>query len=180
MKILRSITDKVATRKGAWITFIIWLVIMIGLSAGPRLSDYKVSNFQALPSDAPSMIAQEKLDEYFPNDKGTPGIYVFYKEDEAINVEDVADIIERIKQENIAGIEEILDISALPPHALSAFLSEDQTTMIVPINLEADLGNVEYAEINDETTEKGTAIAAEYGIDFYITGPAGISGDTVQ
>src|SRR5690625_487089 len=177
---LKKLTDKVSTRKGAWITLIVWLVLMIGLSAGPRLNDYKVANFQALPDEAESMIAQKKLDEYFPNDKGTPGIYVFHKEDGEIIVEDVLDIVEQINAENIEGIEEILDLSALPPHALTAFISEDKTTMIVPMNLEAGLGSVNYADINDETTEKGKEIAAQYGIDFYITGPAGISGDTVK
>lgn len=180
MNILRLLTDKVATRKGAWITLILWLVVMIGISAGPRLGDYKVTNFQSLPDEAESIIAQNKLDEYFPNDKGTPGIYVFHKEDGEIVVEDVIQIVDEIKAENIEGIEDILDLSELPPPALSAFLSEDNTTMIVPMNLEAGLGNADYADINDETTKKGTKIAAEYDTEFYITGPAGISGDTVK
>lgn len=180
MKGIKYLTDKVATKKGAWITLILWLVIMIGLSAGPRLGDYKVTNFQSLPDDAQSIIAQNQLDEYFPNDKGTPGIYVFHKENEELVIEDVMSIIEGIKEENIVGIEEIVDISVLPPQALSAFLSEDKTTMIIPMNLEAGLGNADYAKINDETTEVGTKIAAEYNTDFYITGPAGIAGDTVK
>lgn len=180
MKGLKFLTDKVATRKGAWITLIIWLIIIIGLSAGPKLIDYKTTNFQSLPDDAQSIITQKKLDELFPADKGTPGIYVFYKENEELVLEDVFEIIERIKAENIEGIEEIIDVSVLPPQALSAFLSEDKTTMIVPMNLEAGLGNADYANINDKTTEIGTEIAAEYDTEFYITGPAGISGDTVK
>ena len=177
---LKLLTDRVATRKGAWITLIIWLIMMIGLSAGPKLSDYKTTNFQSLPHDAPSIITQNQLDEYFPDDKGTPGIYVFYRENEELVLEDVFEIIERIKDENIEGIEEIVDISVLPPQALSAFLSEDKTTMIVPMNLVAGLGSSDYSKINDETTEIGTKIAAEYDTEFYITGPAGISGDTVK
>ncbi|MHA6250434.1 MMPL family transporter [Oceanobacillus sp. CAU 1775] len=180
MNVLRLLTDKVATRKGAWITIILWLVIMIGLSAGPQLGDYKVTNFQSLPDDAESIITQKKLDEYFPNDQGTPGVYVFHKENGELVVEDVIEIIDGIKAANIEGIEEIVDISQLPPQALTAFLSEDNTTMIVPMNLEAGLGNAQYADINDETTELGTELAAAYDVAFYITGPAGISGDTVK
>mgnify|MGYP001175444308 FL=1 len=180
MKGLRLLTDKVATKKGAWITVALWLVLMIGLSAGPRLGDYKVTNFQSLPDDAESIIAQNKLDEYFPNDQGTPGIYVFHKEDGELVIEDVVSIIEGIKEANIDGIEEIVDISLFPPQVLTAFLSEDNTTMIVPMNLEAGLGNADYAKINDETMEIGTELAEAFNTKFYITGPAGISGDTVK
>ena len=128
MNILKSLTDKVATKKGAWITFIIWLIVMIGLSAGPKLSDYKVTNFQSLPDEAESVIAQKKLDEYFPDDKGTPGIYVFYNEDEII-AEDVLEIVDRIREENIEGIEDIIDLSVFPPNIIETFISEDKTTV---------------------------------------------------
>lgn len=69
MNFFKTITDKVATKKGAWIIIVVWLVIMIGLSAGPRLGDYKVTDFQSLPDEAQSIIAQNQLDEYFPNDQ---------------------------------------------------------------------------------------------------------------
>lgn len=180
MNFIKSLTDRVATKKGAWITVILWLVLMIGISAGPKLGDYKVTNFQSLPSDAQSMVAQIKLDEYFPKDQGTPGIYVFHNPQGELQIQDAVTIIDGIKQENFEGIESIVDISKLPPQALSAFLSEDKTTLIVPMNLKAGLGNAEYAEINDKTTELGIKIAQRLNINFYITGPAGIAGDTVK
>ncbi|NSL52852.1 MMPL family transporter [Calidifontibacillus erzurumensis] len=180
MNFLKSLTDKVSTKKGAWMTVVIWLVLMIVMSAGPKLGDYKVSNFQSLPDEAQSIITQNQLDQYFPTDQGTPGIYVFYKPDGKLAIEDVIMIIEEIKEANIEGIEKIVDISKLPPHALRAFLSEDETTMIVPMNLKAGLGNADYAEINEETTEVGRNIAEKLNIEFYITGPAGIAGDTVR
>lgn len=180
MNLLKSLTDKVATKKGAWITLVLWLVAMAALSAGPKIEDYKVTNFQSLPDEAESIIAQNKLDEYFPNDKGTPGIYVFHNPNEELEIENILTVIDEIKEANIEGIEEIVDISMLPPHALSAFLSEDKKTMIIPMNLESGLGNADYAEINDKTFEIGTDTAEKFDIEFYITGPAGIAGDTVK
>lgn len=180
MNFIQSITDKVSTKKGAWITIAVWLIVMVLISLGPKLSNYKTTNFQALPDDAPSIIAQNKLDEYFPDDQGTPGIYVFYKPDGEITVDEVGKVIEGIKKANIDGIEAIVDVTALPPQALTAFMSEDKTTMIVPMNLKKDLGSSQYAEINDKATEVGTEIAEDLGVEFYITGPAGISGDTVK
>lgn len=163
MKFIQSITDKVSTKKGAWITVAIWLIVMIAVSAGPRLSDYKTTNFQALPDDAPSIIAQNKLDQYFPDEQGTPGIYVFHKPDGNIAVDEVGKIIEGIKDADIDGIEMILDVTKMPPQALTSFISEDQSTMIVPMSLEKDLGSSQYAEINDKATEVGKEIAEELG-----------------
>lgn len=180
MNFLQKLTDKVATKKGAWITLIIWLVIMIGISAGPKLSEFKVTNFQSLPNEAESIIAQKKLDKYFPNDKGTPGIYVFHNPDGELILEDVNTIIAEIKEANIEGIDQIVDVAALPPQALSAFLSEDKTTMLVPMNLQDGLGSSDYADINDEVTEIGTELTKDLTTEFYITGPAGIAGDTTK
>ncbi|WP_054954807.1 MMPL family transporter [Paenibacillus dakarensis] len=179
-KILRPITDWVSTKRGMWITIAVWLVVMIGLSAGPQLSEYKVTNFQSLPDEAQSIIAENKLEETFPNEQGAPGILVFHNESGEINVDEVKDILSALISANIEGVDAIVDISALPPQALTGFTSEDKSTMIVPMSLEAGLGNSQYAEINEEATKLGENIAASLSTDFYITGPAGIAGDTVK
>lgn len=180
-KLLHPITDWVSTKRGAWITLIIWLVLMIGLSAGPKLSEYKTSNFQSLPDDAKSIIAENKLTEYFPNEQGTPGILVFHNEKGDINAESVTAIVNAIIAESIEGIDQIIDISQLPPQALEGFISEDQSTMIIPMTLEKGLGNAAYEQINDHVSEIGNEAAKATGdTKFYITGPAGIAGDTIK
>lgn len=180
-KLLYPITDWVSTKRGMWITIIIWLVLMIGLSAGPKLGDYKVTNFQSLPNEAESIIAENKLEEYFPNDQGTPGILVFHNDAGDIQVADVKKITDAILADNIKGIDTIVDISKLPPAATTGFTSEDGSTMIIPMSLEAGLGNNEYAEINDAASKIGNDIAeTTASTSFYITGPAGIAGDTIK
>ncbi|WP_144475781.1 MMPL family transporter [Cytobacillus oceanisediminis] len=180
-KLLYSITDWVSTKRGMWITIIAWLVLMVGLSAGPQLSNYKVNNFQSLPDDAKSIIAQNKTEDFFPNEQGTPGILVFHNEKGDINLDEVNQILDGIISKNIEGIRNIVDTRSLPPQTLSGFISEDKSTMIIPMELEQGLGNDEYAEINDRATEIGTGIADKLeSTSFYITGPAGISGDTIK
>jgi putative drug exporter of the RND superfamily len=180
-KWLYPITDWVSTKRGMWITIIAWLVLIIGLSAGPRLGDYKVSNFQSLPDEAQSIIADKKIEEIFPNKQGTPGILVFHNEKGDINTDEVTQILSGIAVEKIKGIETILDISALPPQALDGLISEDGSTMIVPMELGQGLGNSAYAEINDHASEIGNKLAANFeNMSFYITGPAGIAGDTLK
>ena len=179
-RFLHALTDWVSTKKGMRITIIAWLVLMIGLSFGPMLNDYKVTNFQSLPDEAESIVTQNKVDELFPSDKGTPGILVFNNPDGEIDVAEVTEILNGIKDQKIKGIEEIVDISQMPPQALEAFTSKDKTTMIVPMNLEAGLGNSDYSRINDKASEIGNDIAKDLDTDFYITGPAGIAGDTTK
>ena len=180
-RFLHAVTDWVSTKKGMRITIIAWLVLMIGLTvAGPKLTDYKVTNFQSLPDEAEAIVAQNKVDELFPSDSGTPGILVFNNKDGEIDISEVNEILKGITDEKIDGIEEIVDLSKMPPQALAAFTSEDKTTMIVPMNLEAGLGNSDYSRINDKASEIGNDIAKNLDADFYITGPAGIAGDTTK
>lgn len=179
-RILSPITDWVSTKRGMWITIVVWLAAMIGLSAGPMLSEYKVTNFQSLPDEAQSIIAEQKLAETFPNEQGAPGILVFHNESGVIDVDEVRQILSGIISANIEGVDSIVDIRALPDQALSGFTSEDGSTMIVPMSLEAGLGNSQYSEINDEAYVIGSEIAKDLDTKFYITGPAGIAGDTVK
>lgn len=179
-RVLRSITDWVSTKRGMWISILIWLIVMIGLSAGPRLGDYKATNFQSLPNEAQSIIAENKLEKTFPNDQGTPGILVFHNPLGEINLDEVQRITNGIISAEIQGVKSIVDIGALPPNALKGFISGDRSTIIVPMSLEPDLGNHEYAEINDEAFRLGNEMAKGLNTGFYITGPAGIAGDTVK
>src|SRR5690606_9248183 len=100
-KFLNPITDWVSTKRGMWITIIVWLVLMIALSMGPRLNDYKVANFQSLPDDAQSIIADQKLKEYFPDDQGTPGILVFHNAEGDVDLTAVQDILAGITDAGI-------------------------------------------------------------------------------
>ncbi|MBY0148742.1 MMPL family transporter [Neobacillus niacini] len=180
-KLLHPITDWVSTKRGMWVTIITWLVLMVGLSAGPRLGDYQVTNFQSLPDEAQSIIAEKKTEEIFPNEQGTPGILVFHNENGDIRTDEVIQILNGIAAEDINGIETIVDISVLPPQALTGFISDDGSTMIVPMELERGLGSSEYSEINDKASEIGNKMADKFeNMSFYITGPAGIAGDTLK
>ncbi|MFJ7830251.1 MMPL family transporter [Peribacillus sp. NPDC046944] len=178
---LRPITDWVSTKKGMWITIVTWLVLMIGLSAGPAVSDYKVTNFQSLPDDAQSIIANEKLEKYFPNDQGTPGILTFHNENGKVNLEEVTSIMNKIIGAKIEGVDEIVNISQLPPEAIEGFKSDDQSTIIIPMTLDPGLDSRQIGETVDAMAEVGNDVTEGMSeTSFRITGPAGIAGDTLK
>ena len=178
---LRPITDWVSTKKGMWITISTWLVLMIGLSAGPAVSDYKVTNFQSLPDDAQSIIANEKLEKYFPNDQGTPGILTFHNENGKVNLDEVTSIMNEIIGAKIEGVDEIVNISQLPPQAIEGFKSADQSTIIIPMTLDPSLDSRQIGETVDAVAEVGNDVTDDMSeTSFRITGPAGIAGDTLK
>lgn len=179
--LLHPITDWVTTKRGMWITIITWLVLMIGLSAGPRLGDYKVTNFQSLPDDAQSIIASEKLEEYFPNDQGTPGILVFHNENGEADLNEITQIMSGIVAAEVEGVDQVIDITKMPPQALAAFKSEDQSTVIIPMTLDPALDSRQIGDTVDKVSEIGNEIAEGLSnTTFRITGPAGIAGDTLK
>ncbi len=179
-RVLPSITDFVSTRKGMWITITIWVILAVLLSAGPKASDYRSASFQSLPDDAQSIIAENKVKELFPDDQATPGILVFDAQKE-LQVTEIQPVLEEIQDADLTGVQEMLDLSVLPPQALEGFFSEDRQTFIFPIELEPGIGSDKYAEINDEILSIGQTFGEEQNaFDFYVTGPAGIAGDTLK
>lgn len=176
-KILQQLTDKVTTKKGVRITIAVWIAVMVLLSMGPSASEFKVTNFESLPADAPSIIAEEKMEQYFPNDQGIPAILVFHEEEGMIQIPDVLAVMNTMMESDIEHVE-WLDLSRLPEAALRGFVSEDESTMIIPVTLEPDLDNRTIGETVDQLRELGNHHAG--GLSFYVTGPAGIAGDTLK
>src|SRR5699024_6595163 len=94
-RFIHSITDRIATKKGAWISIMIWVLLAVVLSMfAPSSKDYAVNNVSQLyPDISPSVIASNKVDEYFAEDDGIPAIFVFEAEEDAIKLGDIQDAI---------------------------------------------------------------------------------------
>ena len=107
---LQSITDRVTSKKGMWMTLGIWLVVTMLLAVlAPSAKEYEVSSIDSIPSDAKSMIAQKKQDQYFKNNEGTPAILVFQKDGNNITISDLNPLFEKIDQ--VEGIKEYVPLT---------------------------------------------------------------------
>lgn len=97
---LRSITDLVTTKKGAWITLAIWIVVAVILSiTAPSSKDYSVNNVTTLyPETSPSEIAQQKIDQHFKEDEGIPAILVFETKESHLNLDELLGVTEVIQR----------------------------------------------------------------------------------
>ncbi|WP_391558607.1 MMPL family transporter [Robertmurraya sp.] len=175
--ILKVITDRVSTRKGTWVTLGVWVIVTVLLAIlAPSAKDYESSNITSLPSDAKSVIAQNKLDQYFKDNDGTPAILVFQSSDDKIvNVSELESFIKEVQK--VEGVKEIVPITTLPPQATESFFSEDKSTVILPVTFEADFEAKEMRASQEkmmEITEESTDLTLT------ITGPAGISVDALD
>jgi len=177
-KILHIITDRVATKKGMWLTIAIWFVgaLLLALFA-PSAKEYQVSSLDALPEEAQSVIAEEKVDQYFAESDGIPALLVFEDEVNDVLQADLANILESIEEENIAGLKEILPLGDFPPDVAETFFSEDQHAALIPLTFEATLDS---KEISTGLDEIYTIVEEQSDITLYVTGPAGIAVDTTD
>lgn len=175
---LQTITDWVSTKKGMWTTLAIWLVATVLLALfAPNYKDYEVSRIDTLPDDAKSVIAQKKVDEYFQNNDGTPAILVFQSESGEVLLPDLITIIDKIEDEKIKGVEQVVPLAMLPPQATAGFFSEDNTTAVIPLTFSASLETKELKKSQEQIMD---IVNNESQLNLYITGPAGIATDSLD
>jgi len=175
--LLHAITDRVSTKKGMWVTLGVWFIITCLLAMfAPSAKEYEVSTIQSLPEDAKSVIAQNKIDQYFDDSEGIPAIFVFQDEN-GIQFQQIIDLIATIEKENVKGFEQVVNLALLPPQAFEGFISEDQSTAIIPVNFDSSLEN---KEIKNSIEDIEKIVNEQSNLDFYVTGPAGISADTLD
>lgn len=176
--ILGAITDRVATKKGMWITLTIWLIITVLLALfAPSAKDYEVTKIDTLPEDAQSFIAQAKIDQYFKNSDGLPAILVFQAKKDEINFAALAAIFDEIKEKNINGVEKVIPLSSLPPQAAAGFLSDDNKAAVIPLTFDSSL---ESSEIRESLKQITKIVKDQSDLTLHITGPAGIAVDSLD
>ncbi|MDV2685735.1 MMPL family transporter [Alkalihalophilus lindianensis] len=178
---MKTIATFASNRKGVWIILLAWVIIAGVLSLAPSAKDYTVNTGENdLPKEAQSVIAKEKINHYFPEDKGMLGLLVFQNEsgfDESTftEVDQVSEWIgEEIPEERL---ESAIPFHQFPAHAKEMFLSEDGTTLVLPLMLAEQL---EMDEINETVIaiEEYSSTVLDNG-KLMITGPAGIASDTI-
>lgn len=176
-KLLQHITDWVSTKKGMWITLIAWILVTVILTvAVPSVRDYQVTSIDSLPEDMQSVIANEKIADYFGDSELLPAILVLQAKDQ-VELQDLVSITDSIIEKDLNGVKEVVPIGMLPEPATESFFSEDKTTAIIPVNLDSNLDTPEVKETLDQIT---TIIDDKTELDVSVTGPAGIAVDTTD
>lgn len=176
--LIKSITDHVTSKKGMWVTLTVWLAVTILLGAfAPSAKDYEVTTIDSLSDETKSVIAQNKLDHYFQDNDGIPAILVFQSKENEIQLSQLTEFFARMEKGDIEGVKEIVPLLKMPPQVISNFMSEDKTTLIIPLTFESTLEN---KEIRTSLEKIYDLSAKTTDLSLYVTGPAGIGVDSLN
>lgn len=176
--ILQSLTDRVTTKKGMWVTLAIWVIATVLLAVfAPSAKDYEVTRIDSLPEDAPSVVAQGKVDQYFKDSDGMPAILVFETDSGEIDFSELAGLFDKIDEANVTGVEQIIPLSSIPPQAATGFLSEDKTAASIPLIFDS---SIESKVLRDSLDDISSIVEDNSDLTLYVTGPAGIAVDSLD
>ncbi len=180
----------VAGPKTRWVTLAVWVILVVLLSAlAPAVSKEENNAAANLPSSSPSVVAQAKFKQAFPQNGGTPALLVWYDK-LGLSPTDLRDIeraAKSLEQRPVPGQMSIPPVFKLPPVALKGFESKDGTTFVLPVNFKSSVSTNEL-QSSVTTMEKqitsalgqnpfrGEAVSTP-GLHARVTGPVGIAVD---
>ena len=181
---LHGLTDRVSTRRGAWVTLLVWIVLAGALiPLLPTLSDVTENDpLTFLPDNAESTRAAELVRERYPT-SGTPAIIVFRNESgltdadyaAAEEVYTAAAAMQQEAESNVGGIVSIFNI----PQARADLVSPDGTAMTLLVTITGSSTDEAFAERVDalrEVTEPFDSNA----LQVKVSGPGGLISDLVS
>lgn len=175
---LNWLTDRVASRQGMWVTLIIWFAAAMLLGAlAPSAKEYEVSRIDSLSKDMPSVIAKDKLGEYFPDEDSMPAVFVFQSKQGEIDQAEIQKMMEGIEHNHQEAIQESVPLDKLPPQAWESLYSKDRKTVAIPMQF---VSSLEFKELRDILNQIKDEVAHSSKLAMYVTGPAGISADSLD
>ncbi|WP_050616317.1 MMPL family transporter [Bacillus testis] len=171
------------SKKGISIIISVWIlaVIILSVTAPKAKDEISKGNSSGLPQSALSEKAQKEMDRYFKEDDGTPAIAVFTSAEKLTKeqLQQIADASKNISENHSKNVKEVLPLYQLPPQAQAALLSEDGTSLTLPITLKSGLESKKITSVLDQL-KKDIKQSVSDPIKIKMTGPAAIASDSVQ
>jgi len=191
MKFLIHFVEAVSSKKGRWVTLLIWIVLVGLLSAiFPNVNKMADNGAEDLPKTSMSVQAEKIAKEQFPNNSGTPLLIVWYR-DGGLKDQDfqqVTKLYKHLKMNPLSEQNFIPPLGDIPSQALKTSASEDSTSLVTPIfmdekassdDLTDNLSSLKkYMESNLSRDIVDKEIS-ESGLHVRFTGPVGIATDAV-
>ena len=172
-----------SSKKGVAITLALWFVITIALSffAPSSQNQKSAKEGSGLPESSLYEQADKIKNENFSSDEWTPAILVFTAE-KALTEEEIISISETsqaISEANIEHVTEVLALYQMPPQVIQSFVSEDGTSITLPITIAPDIETEEITKAIDSIKEQVENTIADTLV-YKMTGPAAIASDSVK
>lgn len=183
LKLIRKLVQYTSSSRGAKVTVGLWILAAIILSfLAPGAKDYESSTSEgSIAGDRPSEIASDLLDEEFPSDDGLTALVVFNRDGQLTNkdLKKIDTFSEWLSSDDKPDqVASALPFHHFPEKVRDQLLSEDKSTLLYHLSLEKDLESSEMYDVLQIVTNKMESIGLN-GMQFEITGPAGIAADTI-
>jgi len=141
----------------------------------PTAKQFSVHNVTALyPENSPSVVAKDKIDAYFAESDGVPGILVLHTDSTSI-VKEVHEIAMELTETEIPNVTSVMPLHALPEDITTSVIADDHKTAFLPILFSA---SATAKEINEGLDTMNPLLDTYTDVHYYMTGPAGIVVDT--
>ncbi|MCM3173935.1 MMPL family transporter [Paenibacillus sp. MER 99-2] len=180
----------VAGKRSKWVTLLVWIIIAVVLGlVWPAVNDRETNNAQDLSDSKPSVQAAVVAQREFPGGEGLPALIVWHQAggltDE--HIKQIQALTERLDQDPVEEQQAVVPLYQLPPQAIQGQLSEDGSTLVMPLffNEGADAEQLEKGidALQEKTAEIFGVNPFEVAVDdasslsARVTGPVGISID---
>ncbi|NGZ76237.1 MMPL family transporter [Saccharibacillus alkalitolerans] len=189
MKDGKGISGALSGPIGRWVVLAIWIAAAVLLNViWPGVGEREDNGAANLGDNYPSVQAAQVAEREFPGDGGQPALLVWSRSgglgDEDLN--GLAKLTESLEADPLPQQEGLLPLHRLPAPARQALLSEDGSTIVLPINFaeEADTDelkeDVEQLKARALSVLGGDPFAAPTGteeLSARVTGPVGIAID---
>ncbi|WP_400243283.1 MMPL family transporter [Niallia sp. JL1B1071] len=183
----------VTSKKGKWITLIAWILLVGILSVlFPQASSQKNDLASNVPTIALSQQAEEKMKEEFSDDQGTPALITWFRSTGLSDrdVEQIQELTNQLTNAPLANQAVIIPYHQLPIEVVRQQISEDGTTLVLPILFANNLATSELKDsiqnletVANEIFDKdpfNTTLQDETKLHARTTGPVGISIDATE
>jgi len=183
LKPFRALARFSGRSRGAKIILFSWILAVVVLSfLAPSAKEYDVNSTEgSVKGNTASEIAKEALDKEFPSDDGMPALLVFYRESKITDAdrEQITELSEWFASDDKPNyVASALPYHMFPEDVQDQMFSEDGTTLIFNLAMEDGIDSDQTNEALDAIRDKVVAVGLD-DIQFEITGPAGISADTI-
>ncbi|WEG19177.1 MMPL family transporter (plasmid) [Alkalihalophilus pseudofirmus] len=182
MKKMVQIISKIITSKwgakgiiAGWIA----IVIILTLVAPPASEHAKSVPVSGLPETAQSVIGNQLESKFYDEQEGTPALFVYTNEGKfgRDELDSVERFTEQVQELGWPEVEAILPFEHVPEEAQSIFLSEDESTLVIPLFLVNGLESSEMSETLSKLEKLSNELLGSTDITLYVSGPAGIAAD---
>ncbi|GIP39305.1 membrane protein [Paenibacillus sp. J31TS4] len=179
----------VAGPRTRWVTLVVWIVLAALLSlVFPSISGEEDNGAPNLSDDRPSVKAERLANEQFPNETGIPALIVWNRSGglSDADLQQLQKLTEKLTAEPLPEQSFVPPYHKMPLPALKGQLSEDRTTLVLPIFFAKGTDAEHLKESVTKLAEEAKAVAGadpfqaasqSAELNARVTGPVGISID---